>query len=127
MAKLPECDRCRFYAHNPHLICTIFPNGPADDHCPHFCPDPEIEPEELWAPQGTKFIDGELVIDERSFYDGVEIIQPVNYLTPQEKLELLDTHPYFTGRCPQCKMPYSDDAAPVHWDCSYCGWVDDTI
>jgi hypothetical protein len=49
MPKLPLCDRCLLYAQNPHLICTVHPDGVAGDHCPDFEPDPNAVPEELWG------------------------------------------------------------------------------
>jgi hypothetical protein len=45
-----------------------------------------------------------------------------------QQLELLDTHPLFTGRCPQCEMTYPKyEQPPVHWDCPECGWMDDSV
>jgi len=43
-------------------------------------------------------------------------------------LELLDTHPLFTGLCPQCEHPFPKyERPPVHWDCAECGWMDDSV
>ena len=81
-------------------------------------------------------VNGKVVIERdndflgahRSFYNGEEIIQPRQRWTREEQLELLDTHPMFTGRCPQCELPFPRYERPlVHWDCSQCGWVDDTL
>jgi hypothetical protein len=45
-----------------------------------------------------------------------------------QKLELLDAHPLFTGRCPQCERPFPQyETPPVHWNCSACGWMDDSV
>lgn len=33
-----RCDRCRFYAHSPHLVCALHPAGPAVHACPDFEP-----------------------------------------------------------------------------------------
>lgn len=73
----------------------------------------DLDPdEELWEPEGARFVNGELVIDgdndflgaspweHRSLYNGEEIIQPRQRWTPEEQLKLLDTHPLFTSRCP---------------------------
>lgn len=66
--------------------------------------------------------------DEISFYNGELIRQPRQRWTTEEKLELLDTHPIFTGRCPECEMPYPKDYRPaVHWDCPFCDWKDETV
>ena len=116
MPKLPECDRCLLYAHNPHLICAVHPAGPDADTCPDFRADPNTPSEELWEPEGASYYNGEL------------ILQPRRRWTLEQQLELLDTHPLFTGRCPQCEMTYPKyETPPVHWDCSECGWMDDSV
>ena len=53
--------------------------------------DPEAE---QWEPEGASYYNGEL------------ILQPRQLWTREEQMELLDTHPMFTGRCPQCEMPF---------------------
>jgi hypothetical protein len=45
--------------------------------------------EKLWEPEGASYYNGEL------------ILQPQQCWTLKEQLELLDTHPLFTGKCPQ--------------------------
>lgn len=153
--KLPECDRCLLCAHEPFVVCAVHPFGPEGDSCLDFRADPELESkrfvdflglqqqgdepysnpfdlepnEELWEPEGAKFVNGELVIEhERSFYNGEEIIQPQQRWTREEQLNLLDWHPMFTGRCPHCERPFPKyEKPPVHWDCSACGWTDDTV
>ncbi len=45
-----------------------------------FREDPNAEPEELWEPEGTSYIDDELVL-ERSYYNGEEIPPPQRWLT----------------------------------------------
>lgn len=43
-----------------------------------------------------------------------------------DDLKALKNHPFFTGVCPQCSIPYiQQDPPPVYWDCQKCGWVDD--
>lgn len=127
MPKIPQCDGCHFYAHSSDFVCAVHPFGVDSDGCLDFRPNPDIEPEELWTPQGVEFINGELVIKRDQFrYSCAEPVD--DYLTVQEKLEILETHPFFTGRCPNCEMPYPEfDTPPVHWDCERCGWVDDTV
>lgn len=135
MPKIPEGDRCQFYSHNHHLICFPHPSGSNGDICLDFRPDPEYseglqrhdsdEPfsnpcglhpnEELWEPEGASYYAGELVV------------QPRQRWTREEQLQLLDTHPMFTGCCPACGNQIKRDyRAVVHWDCA-CGWMDDTI
>jgi hypothetical protein len=29
--KIPDCDRCSLYAHNPHLVCAVHPDGVNSD------------------------------------------------------------------------------------------------
>ncbi len=82
MPKILDCDRCLFYSHNPHhLICAVHPSGVEGNSCLDFRKDPNAE--ELWQPQGARYIDDELVID-RSFYNGVEVIQPPPLTTEQQ-------------------------------------------
>ena len=116
MSKIPECDRCRFNIRNPYLVCDEHPTGPPGDSCLHFAPDPDAESEELWEPEGASYYNGEL------------ILQPRQRWTREEQLELLDSHPLFTGKCPKCSYRFPPDNPPkVHWDCPMCGWVDDTV
>jgi len=65
MPKLPECDRCFLYAHNPHLICAVHPTGPNTDTCPDFLENPDAEPDELWEPEGASYYNGELILQPR--------------------------------------------------------------
>ena len=121
MSKIPECDRCHFYAHSLNFVCAVHPYGVDSDNCLDFRPNPNLEPEEFWTPECVDYVDGELVIKRDEFRYSCS--EPVDdYLTPKEKLELLDTHPFFTGRCPNCEMPFPKfDRLPVHWDCYQCG------
>ena len=72
---------------------------------------------ELWEPEGASYYNGEL------------ILQPQQRWTQEEQLELLDTHPLFTGKCPQCGYQFERDytACCVHWNCPECGWLDDPV
>ncbi|MEP0755198.1 hypothetical protein NDA03_23560 [Trichocoleus sp. Lan] len=106
----------------------MHPTGPNSDRCLDFRPAAELEePDELWAPPGTRFVNADLLL-ERPTYDGEPVPMLEQRFTPAEKLELLDYHPMFTGRCPCCEMPFEMKKPPsVHWDCSRCGWVDDSV
>lgn len=127
MPKIPECSKCRFYSGSIYFVCAVVPGGPDSLECHHFAPDPDIEPLELWEPLGARYIDDELVI-ERMYYKGEEIRQPQQRGTGEEKLELLNTHPMFTGFCPQCGHMFQRDyTALVSWDCPECGWKDDSV
>jgi hypothetical protein len=114
--KLPECDRCHFYAQDPHLVCSLHPSGPEGDSCLDFRNNPNYQAEEPWQPVGAAYYNGELVQ------------QLTQQRTEQERLDLLDWHPMFTNRCPDCEMPMHETIPRrVHWDCEACGWKDDTI
>ncbi|HEY9811302.1 MAG TPA: hypothetical protein V6D13_18410 [Halomicronema sp.] len=52
-------------------------------------------------------------------YNGEKIYQPLQKLSFEEMLLLLDTHPLFTGRCPDCKMPLKVETP--EWHCDHCG------
>lgn len=123
MAQLDCCIRCKYYSRNPFLICAEHPMGVEGDHCPDFELDLEIPDDEAtawygeqWQPEGASYYGDELVLD------------PVQRLTIEQRLDLLDSHPFFTGRCPNCEMPLNQTEPPrVHWDCGHCGWVDDSV
>ena len=132
MPKIPDCNHCQFFAHNPHLVCSIHPDGVKTDTCLDFrsacCTqeDPNAVGE-LWEPEGARYIDDELVI-ERSYYNGEEIIQPPQRWTREQKLWLLDNHPMFTGKCPACGYVFSRDyTSRIHFNCPECGWKDDSV
>lgn len=47
-------------------------------------------------------------------------------LTKTEQLQLMMTHPFFTGCCPSCGHEFTTvETRPLHWDCGHCGWVDE--
>ena len=148
MPKIPQCARCLYYANDHHLVCAAHPCGPNEDTCPDFSPNSELkgkrftdflgllqqnvehldtseslsnpfnlEPNaELWEPEGATYYVGEL------------ILQPKQRWTREEQLNLLDTHPIFTGYCPECGYKFSSVNPPqVHWDCPSCTWKDDSL
>ncbi|HLP87672.1 MAG TPA: hypothetical protein VK184_03565 [Nostocaceae cyanobacterium] len=115
MPKIPDCDRCLLYGHNPYFVCAVHPQGVDIDECPDFRENPNAEPLELWEPEGASYYNGEL------------ILQPDRLLTTEQQLELLDTHPIFTGVCPKCNYFFTPDSTRIHWDCPDCSWMDDSI
>jgi len=145
--RLPECDRCLLYANEPFIVCAVHPYGPEGDSCLDFRSDPEMEnkrfvdflglqqrqedttAEELYSNSHDLDPDGQLWEPEGvSYYNGELILQSQPRWTQEEQLELLDTHPLFTGKCPQCSAQYDrSSTARVHWDCPICGWMDDTV
>lgn len=147
LRKLPFGDRCRFYAHEPLIICAIFPTGPVGESCLHFAPNPDHGSFEDFLglqlrtggeldysdpafsnPFGVEPDEEVWQPEGASYYNGKLILQPQQHWTREEQLELLDYHPMFTGSCPQCELPFPRyERPPVHWDCPACGWVDDTV
>lgn len=145
MPRISDCDHCYYFANDHHLVCAVHPTEPVGDRCPDFSPDPELkgkrfvdflrifedsEPNEAqWEPIGARYVGSELVIEcDLSFYGGKEIVQPRHRRTRAEQLWLLDNHPIFTGHCPNCNAAFEIGyRAVVHWDCSCCGWIDDSV
>ena len=84
MSKIPECDRCTLYAHNPHLVCAVHPSGVETDKCLDFRPHPNAEVQKQWSPQGYSWYGGELISNRTSRY------------SQSEQTKILDNHPFFT-------------------------------
>lgn len=93
------------------MVCGVNPCGPTGDECPDFdAAAPRCEPL------------------EGGYYAGDWIPQLPTQITGEQRLALLDWHPMFVGRCPNCEMPMRQTApARVHWDCGECGWMDDSV
>ena len=115
MPKIPDCDRCSLYAHNPYIVCAVHPEGVETDKCLDFRPDPNAQIEEQWSPKGYSWYGDELISDRPSRY------------SQSEQNQILDNHPFFTGICPQCRHKFNQDSRIVHYDCPDCGWVDDSV
>lgn len=112
--KLSQCQSCQMNAHSSYLVCAIHPLGPPELACPDYAPEPGYDTEQ-WEPVGAAYYDGELVITRRA-------------LSPEDRHRLLETHPLFTGHCPNCGYRFAIESMPqVHWDCPECGWKDDSI
>jgi len=127
MNKLRECDRCQFNARSAYTVCAVHPFGVMDDSCLDFREDPNVEAEELWEPVGARYIDSDLVL-ERSYYNGEEIRRSQQQLTREEQWGILNTHPLFTGHCPNCEYQFPPHVPElVHFDCPRCGWIDDSV
>ena len=79
-------------------------------------PIPDDPHGEQWQPEGASYYDDELILD------------PVQRLSLEQRLEMLDVHPLFTGRCPNCERPVARSPdSQIHWDCGHCGWADDSV
>lgn len=108
----PECQRCQLFSgflEDEYPVCGIYPLGPAEIPCPDFA-----EITEDCVPVGGAYYNGEFILDSPA------------YLTTAERLELVETHPLFTGKCPNCGAQF-DKTPSVHWDCKNCGWLDDSV
>ena len=69
-----------------------------------------------------------MMSDRPGIYDGEVIAVPPMRLTPEEQLALLDWHPIFTGRCPECEVAIKARSQRlVRWECDRCGWVDERV
>jgi hypothetical protein len=88
---------------------------PEAHRCLDFRPDPNTEPEEQWAPKGYSWYNDELIPNRPSRY------------TQAEQLEILDTHPFFTGVCPRCNHKFEQHNPVIYYDCPSCGWQDDSV
>ncbi len=107
-----ECQRCQLFSGclgDEDPVCGIHPLGPVEIPCLDFA-----EITEQCQPLGAAYYGDELVI------------QPEHYLSTEERLEILDTHPLFTGKCPNCGEAIAQTPV-VHWDCPGCKWLDDSV
>ncbi|NJM67558.1 MAG: hypothetical protein HC851_18740 [Acaryochloris sp. RU_4_1] len=112
MPESDKCQRCQLfsgYLGRGYLVCGIHPLGPTELPCPDFA---AVVDE--WEPLGGAYYNGELIRDSSG------------YLTTEERLELIETHPLFTGVCPSCGARFSDGTL-IHYDCKKCGWRDDSV
>jgi hypothetical protein len=49
-------------------------------------------------------------------------------LSPTEQLHVIMTHPFFTGKCPQCRYEFKQAGFPPSpWNCDECGWIDNSV
>ena len=116
MPKIPDCNRCLLYTPEPHLVCGVHPHGVEGDSCMDFRPNPKIEPEEPWSPEGYSWYGNELIPNKASRY------------TTEQQIEMLDNHPFFTGVCPNCQHQFErTNTQIVHFDCPSCGWIDESV
>jgi hypothetical protein len=109
-----ECQRCQLFSGflgDEFPVCGIFPLGPSQIPCPDFA-----EVTEDCVPVGGAYYNGKLILDS------------AGYLTTAERLELIETHPLFTGICPKCKKAIAGSNR-IHWDCpnQKCDWIDNSV
>jgi hypothetical protein len=102
------------------VVCAVHPDGVDGDRCPDFLLDPEFK--ELWSPIGFTFIDDQLY--------RMPIVYDVDFeptLERSQQWEILNSHPFFTGVCPNCGGSYPHNVKIIHYDCQSCGWMDDNL
>ena len=94
MAKLECCNLCKYCAHSPYLVCAEHPGGVEGNSCKDFRLAIRERPSsdaplawsgEGWQPEGASYYGGELILD------------PVRVRSLDEQVQLLDSHPLFTG------------------------------
>jgi hypothetical protein len=107
MAKIDQCERCRFYLNNPHLFCAVRPNGFETDTCLDYRLNPDYIFLQQWNPDGHVY-----------YNDGLSKL-PEDKPDPERQLWLLNNHPAFTGGCTNCGYEYP--RKPLSWDCPQCG------
>jgi hypothetical protein len=108
------CQSCQLFSGflgDEYPVCGIFPLGPKEIPCPDFA-----EVAEECVPVGG------------AYYNGVLVLDTPAYLTTEERLELIDTHPLFTGKCPKCRFVFTE-RPEIYWDCPNpeCDWIDDSV
>jgi hypothetical protein len=126
MPQSPQCPSCRYCAHSPYLVCAINPQGPQTAPCPDHRFSLQATQRRQPAPFGWHSDDWRPA--PPATYAGEAIEQSATPRTQEERWALLNWHPLFTGRCPNCEMPLRQTSPrQVHWDCQHCGWLDDSI
>ncbi len=114
--KIAQCDRCQLYPRKPFIVCAVHPEGPPGNSCLDFRPVMQEQENEPWPPKGWSYYNGELVSALPS------------YRTRVEQIALLESHPFFTGECPNCGYKFDRGNPPaVHWDYPACQWIDDSV
>lgn len=52
----------------------------------------------------------------------IYVLSQLNYV---EQIQVITTHPFFTGQCPQCKQKLAlVSRTPGQSSCPTCGWTD---
>ena len=61
-----------------------------------------------------------------AYYAGELVLQSEHYLTTEERWDILNTHPLFTGACPKCGAAIASEDL-VEYNCQSCGSKEDSI
>lgn len=111
MPRAKECESCQMFSGHlgsEYAVCSIHPSGPAEVPCPDHAPIEDC------VPVGAAYYGDELIRD----WPG--------YMSSEVRLELIETHPLFTGKCPQCGNAFKEPPL-AHWDYPECNWMDDMV
>ena len=71
--------------------------------------DPNISENEQHNLLGYSWYGDELIANRKSRY------------TKDEQMKILDTHPFFTGLCPDCGYKFEKNSGSVSYKCLVCG------
>ncbi|MCM1985143.1 hypothetical protein [Lyngbya confervoides] len=109
LCRIPQCDRCQYNAFSEYLVCALHPGGPDGAPCQDFEP---------WPAGLGEFPD--LGYPEA----GLEVhASALSRLSLLEQLEQIESHPMFSGHCPQCGHKLGHGPR-LTWNCDRCGWED---
>lgn len=91
------------------MVCGVNPCGPEGKTCKDFVATDQEASQEERQPLGG------------GYYAGDWIPQPFPLRSAEEQLALLNWHPQFSGRCPNCEMPIPVQESG-EWACGHCNW-----
>ena len=90
------------------MVCGVNPRGPEGKTCADFSAIARADTTTRQPIGGD-------------YYLGDWIPQPFPTLTTANQQALLDGHPQFTSRCPNCETLIAQ-ANEGQWKCGYCEW-----
>ena len=61
MPKIPDCDRCQYFANSPHMVCGVNPCGPEGQTCSEFSASAENGSEDNPQPLGGGYYAGDWI------------------------------------------------------------------
>ena len=117
LRKLPECQHCQFNGRwsktdrrsSTYIVCAVHPGGAPEDYCIDFRP--------ICNTQSRL----KLTMEEYMFYGSDYIAIAPTRLTQSDRELILNTHPLYTGKCPQCNYQFPKDHH-FNGECPVCNW-----
>lgn len=98
MPKIKQCDRCQFYANNPHLVCAIHPGGVETDTCLDYRLNVDYIFNEQWCPDGYVYYDDELIkLPENGVWQRLVNFTAISPLKLKNSLSLNKTYNVIIG------------------------------